>query len=181
MLFEKNDRCLTQLGGKNFIGNGKSETLTISIVSLAPKKYVPSDLERQPGEAGAFGNFRFNSTRYFDTFTPLFQETFGAQYKYNGNERNLLFIYCTFWYREDFKPYFFQISLPRRLMDDFSEMEEKLFLLCEKIMKADIRPLVDIQGNVANFKGSNFQINLGGLYQSANGKRPARGSSTVNE
>jgi hypothetical protein len=100
---------------------------------------------------------------------PIYKEIFGPDFKYD-NWRTLFRINCSFWFREDFKPYFYQITFPTEMLDEFPGWEEKLYLLCEKSMKVNIRPFIELQGDKSKFEWSNFDIIIGNLYMFSEGK-----------
>ncbi|MDR0795432.1 MAG: hypothetical protein LBE79_05155 [Tannerella sp.] len=137
-----------------------------SIVSFEPKHLKIGATERKFANNWTIGVAKRNAY-YFDAFAPIYKEIFGTESL--GEPRLIARILCTFWYKEDFKPYYYQIMFPIKLLDEFPQWEEKLYQLCERSMKVDIRPFIELHGDKARFERSYFEINLGNLYQFTQG------------
>ena len=123
-----------------------------SIVGFSPKHLKPGSMERTRGKKMIQELYRLNKY-YFDSYMPIYYEIFGTEFKVE-NWKILRSISCDFWFREDFKPYYYQISFPTALLDEFPQWEEKLYRLCEKSMKVDVRAnFGDIQPPVSVISG----------------------------
>ena len=135
-------------------------------VYFTPKNLKESFYTKE-GEKSTMGIYKLNKY-YFDTFMPIYNEIFGflnsTQYKSKDDLKFLLGIQCSFYFRGDFKPYYFWVSFPTNRIDEFPQWEEKLYRLCMKTLEVDVRSFIDIQGDKALFKGSTFQINMRNLY-----------------
>ena len=141
-----------------------------SIVCLVPKHLKPGLQERKKGNNNwgfVVTNYNMN---YFNTFMPIYKEVFGIDYKYNGDRRNLICINCTFWFGEDLKPYYYQINFPTNMLDEFPLWEEKLYQLCERSMKVDLRSFINVPEDKSNFEWSNFSVNFRNLYLFSEGR-----------
>jgi hypothetical protein len=135
-------------------------------VSFSPKNLEESFFKKE-GERTTMGFYTMNEN-YFDMFIPIYKEIFGDQYltQYKGRD-NLLFltkIKCSFYFREDFKPYYFWVNFPASRLEEFPQWEEKLYRFCMKVLEVDVRCFIDLEGDISFFKGSTFDINMGNLY-----------------
>ena len=139
-----------------------------SIVGFSPKHLKPGSMERTNGASMIREAPKLDAS-YFNTFMPIFKDIFGADFKYE-NWRILRRINCAFWFREDFKPFYYQITFPTELLDEFPQWEEKLYQLCERSMKVDIHPFIRSQRDKPNFEWSTFQVNLANLYMYSEGR-----------
>jgi hypothetical protein len=111
-------------------------------------------------ERGCIGEPVLNKY-FFETFYSIYNEVFGSQFKYHENRQIMVWIKYTFWFKGDFKPNYYHLYIPAELIDDFPQLEEKFYRFGEKCMKADIRPFIEVQGGMDDFKGSLFEINFG--------------------
>jgi len=136
-------------------------------VGFSPKHLKPDLMERK-NNPNILEEPKLN-LYYFNTFMPIYYEIFGADFKYE-NWRILGRINCSFWFGEDFKPFYYQISFPAELLDEFPQWEEKLYQLCERSMKVDIRPFIKPLRDKPDFGWSNFHVNLVNLYLFSEGR-----------
>ena len=136
-------------------------------VVFSPKNLKPDLMERK-NNPNILEEPKLNDY-YFNTFMPIYKDVFGADFKYE-NWRILGRINCSFWFGEDFKPSYYQITFPTELLDEFPQWEEKLYQLCERSMKVDIRSFINPQKDKSNFGWSNFHIIFSNLYLYSEGR-----------
>ena len=98
-----------------------------SIVGFVPKHLKPGSMDRKNADNNWVSVVPKMNKYYFDTFIPIYKDVFGADFNYKGDRINLMWISCSFWFREDFKPYYYQISFPTAMLDEFPQWEEKLY------------------------------------------------------
>ena len=136
------------------------------LVSFTPKNLQES-FYRKEGEFTPLGMYKLNKY-YYDAFIPIYKDIFGSQHfaKFEGrdNLRFLRAIKCSFYFREDFKPYYFWVTFPADRIDEFPQWEEKLYRFCLKVLDVDVRSFIEIQGEKSLFKGSTFDIDFANLY-----------------
>lgn len=131
---------------------------------FSPKDLTYSDNNMKGGQEGY--QIKFNQ-RYYEIFTPIFNEIFG--YPYTGDVSLLSKIKITFYFGKDFEPYYFYIGFPTDRIEEFSGLEDKIYNFGKKCMQTNFQPFVEVWEE-EKFKGSSFMVPLLGFYLYSEGK-----------
>jgi len=134
------------------------------LIWFSPKDLTYSDSERGKGTDGY--QIDFNQT-FFEIYTPIFNEIFG--HPYTGDPRLLSKITLTFYFRKDFKPYYFFVGFPANRKEEFAGLEEKIYTFGKKCLQTNFQPFVQVWDK-KKFQGSSFTIMLYGFYLYSEGK-----------